>query len=44
MCVWFEGLTAYLVLRVTSDLWPEGLEGQLSWAGARRGVGFQAVV
>lgn len=42
--MWFKGLTACLILKVTSDLWPEGLEGQLSWAGTRRGLGVQAVV
>lgn len=42
LCVWFKGWTAFWVLRVTSDLWPEGLAGQLSWTGTMRGSGFSS--
>lgn len=42
-CVWFKGQTAFSVLEVTSDLWPEGLVGQLSRAGTTRGLDFRAV-
>lgn len=38
--MWFKGWTAFSVLKVTSDLWPEGLAGQLFWAGTTRGSGF----
>lgn len=44
LCVWFKSWNAILVLKVTSDLWPEGLAGQLSWASITRGLSFQAVV
>lgn len=44
LCVWSRIRLSYSVLKVTSDIWPEGLEGQLSWAGTRRDLGLQAVV